>query len=50
MALIDPIPSPVLHADFAALEWGPLVELVAAYAASFDVPRPKSRFPCGNDR
>ena len=34
MALIDPIPSPVVHADFAALEWLPLVELVAGYAAS----------------
>ena len=34
MALIDPIPSPVVHADFAALEWLPLVALVAGYAAS----------------
>jgi DNA mismatch repair protein MutS2 len=32
--LIDPIPSPVEHADFAALEWEPLVALVASYAAS----------------
>jgi len=34
MALIDPIPKPVEHADLAALEWGPLVELVAGFAAS----------------
>lgn len=32
--LLDPIPSPVAHADFAALEWEPLLVLVAAYAAS----------------
>ncbi len=32
--LVDPIPSPVAHADFAALEWEPLVALVSAYAAS----------------
>ncbi|MGC9222401.1 MAG: endonuclease MutS2 [Terracidiphilus sp.] len=32
--LIDPIPSPVEHADVAALEWEPLVALVASYAAS----------------
>jgi DNA mismatch repair protein MutS2 len=32
--LIDPIPSPVEHADFAALEWAPLLDLVAGYAAS----------------
>src|SRR5579863_846523 len=32
--LLDPIPSPVAHADFAALEWEPLLALVAAYAAS----------------
>jgi DNA mismatch repair protein MutS2 len=32
--LLDPIPSPVAHADLAALEWGPLVELVAGFAAS----------------
>jgi len=34
MPLLDPIPSPVEHADFAALEWTPLLVLVAAYAAS----------------
>ena len=34
MALVDPIPSPVVHADFAALEWEPLVALIAGYAAS----------------
>ena len=34
MALLDPISSPVEHADFAALEWEPLLALVAAYAAS----------------
>jgi len=34
MPLLDPIPSPVEHADFAALEWEPLLALVAAYAAS----------------
>ncbi len=32
--LLDPIPSPVGHADLAALEWEPLVALVAGYAAS----------------
>jgi DNA mismatch repair protein MutS2 len=32
--LLDPIPSPVEHADFAALEWEPLLALVAGYAAS----------------
>jgi DNA mismatch repair protein MutS2 len=32
--LLDPIPSPVAHADLAALEWEPLVELVAGFAAS----------------
>ena len=32
--LIDPIPSPAEHADVAALEWEPLVALVASYAAS----------------
>ena len=31
---IDPIPSPVEYADVAALEWEPLVALVASYAAS----------------
>jgi DNA mismatch repair protein MutS2 len=34
MPLIDPIPSPVSHADFAALEWEPLLALVAAFASS----------------
>ena len=34
MALVESIPSPVAHADFAALEWEPLVALVAGYAAS----------------
>jgi DNA mismatch repair protein MutS2 len=34
MPLLDPIPSPVEHADFAALEWEPLLALVAGYAAS----------------
>ncbi|MGH9599992.1 MAG: endonuclease MutS2 [Terracidiphilus sp.] len=34
MPLIDPIPSPVAHADFAALEWAPLLALVAGFAAS----------------
>ena len=34
MALIDPIPFPVAHADLAVLEWEPLVALVAGYAAS----------------
>ncbi len=32
--LLDPIPSPVEHADFAALEWEPLLALVAGFAAS----------------
>ncbi len=32
--LLDPIPLPVAHADFAALEWEPLLALVATYAAS----------------
>ena len=32
--LIDPIPSPAAHADFAALEWEPLLALVSGYAAS----------------
>ena len=32
--LLDPIPSPVEHADYAALEWEPLLALVAGYAAS----------------
>ena len=34
MPLLDPIPSPVLNADFAALEWETLLALVAAFAAS----------------
>jgi DNA mismatch repair protein MutS2 len=34
MALLDPIPSPVVNADFAALEWEPLLALVAGFAAS----------------
>ena len=34
MPLIDPIPSPVEHADLAALEWQPLLALVAGFAAS----------------
>ena len=34
MPLVDPIPSPVEHADLAALEWQPLLALVAGFAAS----------------
>jgi DNA mismatch repair protein MutS2 len=34
MSLLDPIPSIVEHADFAALEWEPLLALVAGFAAS----------------
>jgi DNA mismatch repair protein MutS2 len=34
MPLLDPIPSPVESADFAALEWEPLLALVAGFAAS----------------
>ena len=34
MPLVDPVPSPVLHADFVALEWEPLLVLVAGFAAS----------------
>lgn len=34
MSLFDPIPSPVAHADFAALEWDALVALVASFSAS----------------
>jgi DNA mismatch repair protein MutS2 len=34
MALLDPIPSPVVNADFAALEWEPLLAFVAGFAAS----------------
>jgi DNA mismatch repair protein MutS2 len=32
--LLPPIPSPVQHADLAALEWEPLLALVACFAAS----------------
>jgi DNA mismatch repair protein MutS2 len=34
MPLLDPIPSPVQQADTAALEWEPLLALVAGFAAS----------------
>ena len=34
MALLDPIPLPVEHADFAALEWEPLLKLVGGFASS----------------
>ena len=34
MALLDPIPSPVANADLAAIEWEPLLALVAGFAAS----------------
>jgi DNA mismatch repair protein MutS2 len=34
MPLLDPIPSPVEDADFAPLEWEPLLALVAGFAAS----------------
>jgi DNA mismatch repair protein MutS2 len=34
MPLLDPIPSPVEHADFATLEWEPLLALIAGFAAS----------------
>src|ERR1019366_2544316 len=34
MPLLDPIPSPVEYADFAALEWEPLLAMVAGFAAS----------------
>jgi DNA mismatch repair protein MutS2 len=34
MPLLDPIPSPVEHADFAALEWELLLALVAGFAGS----------------
>jgi DNA mismatch repair protein MutS2 len=34
MPLLDPIPSPVEHADFAALEWEPLLALIAGFSAS----------------
>jgi DNA mismatch repair protein MutS2 len=32
--LLDPIPAPVQHLDAAALEWQPLLALVASYAVS----------------
>ncbi len=34
MPLVDPIPSPVAHADLAALEWEQLLTLVAGFASS----------------
>ena len=34
MPLLSPIPSPVAHADYTALEWHPLLALVAGYASS----------------
>jgi len=34
MSLLDTIPAPVEHADFAALEWEPLLALVAGHASS----------------
>jgi DNA mismatch repair protein MutS2 len=34
MSLLDPIPSPVAHADLAALEWEPLLGLVSGFASS----------------
>ena len=34
MSLLDPIPAPVAHADFAALEWEHLLVLVAGYTSS----------------
>jgi DNA mismatch repair protein MutS2 len=34
MALLDPIPSPVAHADRPALEWEPLLTLVSTFASS----------------
>jgi DNA mismatch repair protein MutS2 len=34
MPLLDPVPLPVEHADLAALEWEPLLALVAGFAAS----------------
>lgn len=34
MPLLDPIPFPVPHADRTALEWEPLLAMVAGYAAS----------------
>ncbi len=34
MPLVDPVPSPAENADLAALEWEPLLALVAGFAAS----------------
>ena len=34
MPLLDPIPSPVAHADRHALEWEPLLALVSTFASS----------------
>jgi DNA mismatch repair protein MutS2 len=34
MPLLDPVPSPVANADFAALEWEPLLALIAGFVAS----------------
>ncbi|MGA2651138.1 MAG: Smr/MutS family protein [Terracidiphilus sp.] len=34
MPLLDPIPSPVEHADYTTLEWEPLLALVAGFASS----------------
>ncbi len=34
MPLLDPIPSPALHADYAALEWEPLLALIAGFSSS----------------
>ena len=34
MPLLDPIPSPVENVDYAALEWQPLLALVAGFSAS----------------
>src|SRR5579863_10080129 len=34
MPLLDPIPSPVEHADASALEWEPLLAFLSAYGAS----------------
>jgi DNA mismatch repair protein MutS2 len=34
MPLLEPIPLPVVHADLTALEWEPLLALVAGFAAS----------------
>jgi DNA mismatch repair protein MutS2 len=34
MPLFDPIPSPAAHADFAAIEWEPLLALLAGFASS----------------